>query len=288
MAHDVAVARDVRGHHRGARGKRLGQHHAEALAAQRGGAQQVGLAQQAPLLVLAHAAQHLDALGLEQQRANLVVRGARHGQPGSHARAAQRLEGPQQHGQPLALLRAPDEQQAQLAVLVAGPARPGRREVHAVGHDPVAAAVAALRGPAGRLGDGDPAAQLRVEAPQARHVGAEQAECDVRGVGVEGGDRGHPGRLGGVPARRPGVGLVDVHDVVAAAAELASERRHRAGAQGEVRHRSVHREAHRAAERHQVVGQGPPLGRGASMGYTRQAVVGVVRRQHPHVVAFAK
>ena len=45
VAHDVAVARDVRAHDRGAGGEGLCQDHAEALAAQRGGADEVGLVQ---------------------------------------------------------------------------------------------------------------------------------------------------------------------------------------------------------------------------------------------------
>ena len=42
VAHDIAIARDVGGEHGRARGEGLGQHHAEALAVQRGRAQHVG------------------------------------------------------------------------------------------------------------------------------------------------------------------------------------------------------------------------------------------------------
>ena len=50
VAHDVAVAGDVGGDDRGAGREGLGEHHAEALAAQRGRAQDVGLAQRRALL----------------------------------------------------------------------------------------------------------------------------------------------------------------------------------------------------------------------------------------------
>ena len=42
VAHDIAIAGDVGGQHGRARGEGLGQHHAEALAVQRGRAQHVG------------------------------------------------------------------------------------------------------------------------------------------------------------------------------------------------------------------------------------------------------
>ena len=58
VAHHVAVAGDVRGHH-GRRGcERLREHHAEALAAQRRRAEDVRLAEQAPLLLVGHAPGH--------------------------------------------------------------------------------------------------------------------------------------------------------------------------------------------------------------------------------------
>ena len=77
VAHDVAVARDVRRHDGGAGGERLGQHHAEALAAERRRAEQVGLAEQAPLLGVVDLAGELDALAVEQQRLDLLGRRAR-------------------------------------------------------------------------------------------------------------------------------------------------------------------------------------------------------------------
>ena len=55
---DVAVAGDVGCDHRRAGRERLGQHHAEALAAQRRRAQHVGAVQPAPKLVVVHAPEH--------------------------------------------------------------------------------------------------------------------------------------------------------------------------------------------------------------------------------------
>ena len=58
----VGVAGDVRGEHRGAGGERLGEDHAEALARQRRGAEQVGLVQAAPELVAVDPAERVDPL----------------------------------------------------------------------------------------------------------------------------------------------------------------------------------------------------------------------------------
>ena len=94
---------------------------------------------------------------------------------------AQRLERAQQDRQALALDGLADEQDAQRRVGVAGAsvqrgascsqarsaalALPSTH-VHAVGHDPVAPAVEAPRGPGGGLGDGDP--HVQVVHPPAR------------------------------------------------------------------------------------------------------------------------
>ena len=61
VADDVAVAGDVRRDDRRAGGERLGQHHAEALAAQRRRAEHVGLAQARVLLVVVDLAERGDA-----------------------------------------------------------------------------------------------------------------------------------------------------------------------------------------------------------------------------------
>jgi hypothetical protein len=168
---DVAVAGDVRGHGRRARGEGLRQHHAEALPAQRGGAQEVGLAEQAPLLLLRHPPRDVHALRVEEQRLDLVPGGAGDSQPGRHAGGAERLEGAQQHGQPLALLGAAHEEQAQL--LVPTVRRSREREIDAVRNDPVAAPVEALGGPAGGLGHRDAGGELRVQAARPGDVRGE-------------------------------------------------------------------------------------------------------------------
>ena len=67
---------------------------------------------EAPLLLVGDAADDVDALVIEQERLDLLVGGAGHGQPGVDAGAAQRLERAQQHGQALALLGAAEEEQA--------------------------------------------------------------------------------------------------------------------------------------------------------------------------------
>ena len=161
----------------------------------------------------------------------------------------------------------------------------GGAQVDPVGHDPVAAAVEALGGPARGLGDRDSGAQLRVEAACAEEVGREPADDPARGVGVEGRDGRDAGRLGGVPGDQRGVRLVDVHEVVAAASQLAPEDAHRLGKGAQVGDRAVHREADRPAEGDAVLGQGPRLRRGAAMHRSRDPVVGVVGSQQAHVVA---
>ena len=113
VAHDVAIAGDVGGDDRRAGGERLGEHHAEALAAQRGRDQQVGGGQRRGLLGVGDLAQHGDALrAVEHERLDLVAIGA-HDDELDRDVVAQRLEGAQQHGKPLALDRLADEGQAQ-------------------------------------------------------------------------------------------------------------------------------------------------------------------------------
>ena len=186
---DIAVARDVRGHHGSPGREGLGEHHAEALTAERGRTEQVGLAQQSPLFLVVDAAGHIHPVGLEQQRLDFR-RGAGDRQAGLHAGAAQGLEGAQEHRQPLAFLGAAHEQQPQLVV---GSRRigPGSGQVHAVGNDAIAASVEALGGPASGLGDRDPGAQLRVEAACSADVRGDVVGQEACGIRVE---RGTVGR----------------------------------------------------------------------------------------------
>ena len=114
VAHDVAVAGDVRGDHRRARGERLGQHHAEALAAQRRRAQHVGVARHAMLLVVGDLAQRHDAAVVEQQRIDLLrVRADEVSRAGTCSRSASKARS--STGRPLALDRLADEGDPQLA-----------------------------------------------------------------------------------------------------------------------------------------------------------------------------
>src|SRR5207253_1474217 len=77
-AYPAAIAGDVGRHHGRARRERLGEHHAEALAAERRRAQQIGFMKQPPLFVLGHAPGDLDALVVEQVGLDLVGRSAGH------------------------------------------------------------------------------------------------------------------------------------------------------------------------------------------------------------------
>src|SRR5919204_223554 len=110
---------------------------------------------------------------------------------------------------------ATDEQELERPAAVAA-GGPRRAQVDAVGNDPVVAAVVAPRGPGGRLGHGDPGAELAVQAPGPRDVRGEAVREQAGRVGMEGADRRRARRLDGVPADDRRVRLVDVDDVVAA------------------------------------------------------------------------
>ncbi len=72
VAHDVAVAGDVRGDHRRRGGERLRQHHAEALAVQRGRAQHVGALQLGELALLGDLAERPHAAVVEHHVRDLL------------------------------------------------------------------------------------------------------------------------------------------------------------------------------------------------------------------------
>ena len=112
VGHDVGVAGDVRRHDRRARGERLRQHHAERLAAERRRDQEVGLAQRLALALVGDLAQRVDAAVVEQHAVDLVGRRADDLELDGQV-LAQRLEGAQQHRQPLALDRLADEDELQ-------------------------------------------------------------------------------------------------------------------------------------------------------------------------------
>ena len=280
---DVAVPGDRRRDHAGSGGHRLDQHHAEALAGERGRAEQVRLAQLAPENRVRDLAEHVDVLHqvrvADAARDLLGVR-ADDGQPGGDV-LDQRLEGGEQDRQALALLGAPDEEEPKL---VARGLRALRRglDVDAVGDDRVLAAEPAAPGPGGRLGDGDAGGEL-VEAA----TGAEQAGGVIReGLGRVGVERPHDGSAAEdhrVPADDRRQRLVHVDDVVVAGLELAAERDRALRKDREIRDRAVRADAERAPQRDQVVGSLPQLGMGAV-----QAATDAVRRipgsQHANVI----
>ena len=281
---DVAVARDVRGDHRRAGRERLGQHHAEALAAERRRAQHVGVGQHLQLLLVAALAVRDDVARVEHQRRHLLGVDAddvkRRGDV-----LAQRLERAQQHRQALALDGLADERDPQRVARLATAPQPllAAGDVDAVGDDPVRAAVEAAPGPGGGLRDGDPHVQA-VQAPARAEEVREVVGEDVLRVAVERRDERRVDGHQRVPAGDRRDRLVQVHDVVAAL-ELAPQRDDRRDAVGDVRDRAVGREADRPPERHEVVGQLALRRARAAVQAPRQAIVRIDRREHAHVVA---
>ncbi len=122
IAHDIAVAGDVGGDDRRAGGKGLGQHHAEALAPQRRGAQHVGAPQLGGLALVVDLAQRAHAAVVDEQRRQLLMGGPDDRQLAGDV-LAQGLEGAQQQRQALALDRLADE--GDLQRLCLGGQRPG-------------------------------------------------------------------------------------------------------------------------------------------------------------------
>ena len=208
VAQHLAVAGDVGGEHGGGRCERLGQHHPEALAAERGRAQHLGTGELRELALLAHLPERVHAAVVEHHVGDLLGAGADERERGRDL-IAQRLEGPQQHRQALAFDRLTDEEDPQLTLRrvsfcvgvplararVRGRAgeragrlreRARRGHVNPVGDDAVAPPVEAPRGPGGGLGDGDPRVQaVHPPAPAERERGDSVREL-VLGVGVEG------------------------------------------------------------------------------------------------------
>ena len=213
VADDVAVAGDFGGDDRRAGGEGLGQHHAEALAGERGRAEHVGAVQLGPEALAGDAAADVDRahqLGVGDVAEDVLAVGADHGEAAGNV-LDQGAEGGQQDRQALALLGAADEEDPQL--LAARRRRARRRvDVDPVGDDRVVAAVPAATGPGGRLGDGDPGREAVEHPPGAGRVG------DVVGhrlgrVGVEGPDHRRPRAQRRVPADQRRQRLVDVDDV---------------------------------------------------------------------------
>ena len=202
------VAGDVGRDDRSAGRERLGQDHAEALAAQRRGAQHVGLVQAAPELLVVHAAVRLDAvhaaLDLGEQRLDAL--GGPHRSPrGGRNVPAQTREGGQQHGQALALLLAADEHDLQGVV---DRLRPARRRVEVDPFGITSYVPPKYRSPVQRrgLGDSDPRVSLLStrRAPIARAIAF---GSQLGRIGVEGADhRRAASKRAGVPADQGAIG----------------------------------------------------------------------------------
>jgi hypothetical protein len=285
---DVAVAGDVGCDHRGAGGERLGQHHPEALPAQRRRAQDVGALQLLALARIVDLAQHVDAAIVEHQRSELLARGADHGELGGDV-LAQGLERAQQQRQPLALDRLTDEHDRQPvgAARCAGAGQHVGIDADAVGNHAIVPAEEAPARPGRGLRDRDPHVQTVEHAARAHRVGQAVGELALA-VGVEGADERQPGRVGGDPAGERRDGLMDVHDVVAAAAQLVVERRHAVRGDRQIRDRAVGLEADRAAQRHQVVGHRQRLRGRAAVQDRRVQIHRVIRREHADVMALGE
>ena len=122
-------------------GHRLDQDHAEALAGERGRAEDVGLAERAPEHAVGDLAEDVDLLGdlgVGDPAVDLLGVGADDRQPGRDV-LDQRLEGGEQDRQALALLGAADEEQAEMVGRGLRALR-GGLDVDAVGDDRVLAA----------------------------------------------------------------------------------------------------------------------------------------------------
>ena len=115
VAHDVAIAGDVRSEHGRGRREGLGEDHAKALTAERGRAEHVGARQLGELARLRDLAQRMHAAIVERHVRDLLRRRTDERECRRHV-IAQCLEGTQQDGQALALDDLSDKQDAQLSV----------------------------------------------------------------------------------------------------------------------------------------------------------------------------
>ena len=87
-----------------------------------------------------------------------------------------------------------------------------------------------------------------------------------------------------VPADQRNDRLVQVHDVVCAVAQLTTQGEHRGRARGDVRDRAVGRDADRAPQRDKALGLVARLRTSAPVQTPCERVIGVIRREDPHVV----
>ena len=234
--------------------------------------------------VVVDAAEHGHAGVVDEQRPDLLGRGADDRQLGRHL-AAQRLEGAQQHRQALALDGLADEHDPQRVAgrtgARAGNAAGGQRD--AVRDDLVVAAVEAPAGPGRGLGDGDPGGQMVELAARAEQRGDHMRRDRLR-VAVEGADERRIRAGQRVPAHDRRDRLVQVDDVGRERGQLAAQRRDRARRAREVGDRAVERPADRAAERHEPLGHRARLRARAAVQHGGPADVAVEGREDADLV----
>jgi hypothetical protein len=240
--------------------------------------------QPAPQLRPADRAERVDPLlrrGIAHVPLDVLVTGADDGEPRGNV-LDEALERLQQDRQPLALLRAADEEHPEL---VRRRLRSARRciDVDAVGNHAVGATEPAAAGPCSGLRDRDPGVQL-VELAPGSERGCDPVGKGLRRIRVEGADHRSLAERAGVPRDRGGLRRVDVHHVISAGAKLAAHRVHAVVEDTEVGDRSVGAEPDGAAEGHQVIGPGAVLGR-CAMKHARHPVGRIPGRQHANLVA---
>ena len=260
VADDVAVARDIRGDDGRSRGEGLGEHHAEALAAERGRRQHICGQQLLVLGRVVDLSERADPARVDQQRRELGLARPDHGQLRGDV-LAQRLERAQQQRQPLAFDRLSDEQDPQHVVFTPACQGPIERllvELDAVGDHAVAPTEPAPPAPRGRLRDSDPHSQPVQHLRGAEAVGDRVRKALGR-VGMEGPDQRHAERQRGRPTDHRRDRFVDVGDVVAPTRELAGELGHAVWPDQKVRDSPVGAEADGPSERHQVIRLGQAL-----------------------------
>lgn len=163
----------------------------------------------------------------------------------------QALEGPEQHGQSLALVRTTDEQHPQVLGLGLRAARCGF-DVDSVRDDRVVTAVPAAAGPGCRLGDRDPGGKT-VHHPLRTGQGRQAMRHRLGCVGVECADHRSVAGEARIPTVDRSGRLVDVDDVEVALLDGPARDADRLGEERDVRDRAVGTDPDRATGGNQVV-----------------------------------
>ena len=295
VAHDVAITGDVGGHDGGGGGEGLCQNHPEALAAERRRADDMRTSELRALALLGDLPERAHAAIVEHHVGDLLGGGADERERRRRDVLAQRLERRQQDGEALALDGLPDEQdpRARRPARQAAP-RPARigmfppahhirmlvLDVNAVRDDPVAPAVEAPGGPGCGLGDGDTGVQAVHPAASAERAGRDAVGQAILGIGMKGSDERQAGNAAErIPGEDGDDGLVDVDDVIAAAAQLVAHREHGVRRQRHVGNGAVGRQPDCPAERDQAIGGLARLRGGTPVQAARERVVGVEGRK---------